>query len=399
MKKKINILLVVLISISTISCKHNDDHHDGDHDHEKHEDHGKKDEHGDHNSVTLTSAQLKAMNIEIIEVKTQVLNIGVKVTGRLELAPQDKADISPLIGGVIRSIKVIEGDYVKQGQTLATLQHPNIIELQQDYASSINDLVYLKEDYKRQQKLYDEKIGSGKEFQKVKSNYLNQVIKVKSLKIKLEMLDLDVNSISKGNIIKDIRITAPMNGIISLVQTNIGSYASPLTKLFEVVNNDKLHADFRVFENDINKVAVGQKVRFTTTGLSNREFEGEVHAISPVLEENPKALHVHADISNDKKSLIPGMYIQGEIISENFSALAVPYKSIVTEADKYFVFIVKQSNSNQTIFHKTEIIKGFESNEMIEIKFTQKIQAELQIANDGYYLLAEMGKAENEHTH
>jgi cobalt-zinc-cadmium efflux system membrane fusion protein len=65
------------------------------------------------------------------------------------------------------------------------------------------------------------------------------------------------------------------------------------------VNNDELHADFMVFEKDINNISVGQKVFFTTSCLT-QEFEAEIHNISPVFEEEPKALHVHAEIISDK---------------------------------------------------------------------------------------------------
>jgi cobalt-zinc-cadmium efflux system membrane fusion protein len=399
MRKKINILIIVIASVITYSCGH--DHHEGhegehDHGHEK----GGHDHHEeDENTVTLTSKQMATINLGLIEVKPQKLDVGIKVTGELELSPQDIADISPMMGGVVKSIKVIEGDRVAKGSILATMQHPDFIEIQQNYIGAINDLEFSEGDYSRQKKLFEEKIGSGKDFQKAKSKYQKEAVKVKALKIKLEMLGLNVKSITKGNIIKEVKIIAPIKGVVSLVETNIGSYVAPLTKMFEIVNNDKLHADFRVFEKDINKIKVGQKVLFKTTSIANKEFQGEIHAVSPVFEESPKALHIHADIINDKKDLIPGMFIQGEIIAENVFATAVPNKAVITKDGKQYVFVAAKSKDNKTTFHRNEVKVGFESNGMIEVKFTEGIKGKIIVADDGYYLLAEMGKAENEHTH
>jgi cobalt-zinc-cadmium efflux system membrane fusion protein len=70
------------------------------------------------------------------------------------------------------------------------------------------------------------------------------------------MLGLNTSEIANGKIYATINIVSPLKGTISLVEANIGSYVEPLTKLFEVVNNEQLHADFRVYEKDISKITL-----------------------------------------------------------------------------------------------------------------------------------------------
>jgi membrane fusion protein, heavy metal efflux system len=398
------------------------------------EGHGGHDEHGEEGAVSLTEQQMDAIELKIVQIEKKNLNIGVQVTGKLELAPQDKADISPIMGGVVKSISVIEGSNVSKGQTLATLEHPDFIQLQQDFINGTNTLAYLEKDFQRQKKLYEEKVGSGKEFQKISAEYNNKKSLVKGLRIKLAMLGLNTKEIANGKIYSVVTITSPMNGIVSLVETNVGAYVEPLTKLFEVVNNDKLHADFRVYEKDINKIAVGQKIFFTTTSHSE-EFEGEVFAISPAFEENPKALHAHATIGNDKKNLIPGMYIQGRIIAENTLTTVLPEHAIVTKEEKAYIFVKtkgkdhdhgheetadskehehgehaeekekdehghKEHEEGKWTFKMTEVIVGVSSGKYIEVKLLKPLPKGAEIAGNGaYYLLAEMGKGETEHSH
>jgi cobalt-zinc-cadmium efflux system membrane fusion protein len=96
----------------------------------------------------------------------------VEANGELEVPPQNEATVTAIIGANVQSIKVIEGDKIKKGQVLAYLSHPDIIDVQTEYSSNWNQLQFLTSDYERQKKLYDENVGSGKEFQRIKSEYL-----------------------------------------------------------------------------------------------------------------------------------------------------------------------------------------------------------------------------------
>ncbi|PCH76938.1 MAG: efflux transporter periplasmic adaptor subunit [Flavobacteriaceae bacterium] len=383
--------------------------------HEGHDDH-KGEEEEKVTSVTLTKQQMKAIELVLGSVEKRTMSVGIPVTGNLELAPQDRADISPFMGGIVKSIRVIEGDHVKKGQILATLQHPDFIQLQQDYITGLSSLALFKKNYERQKTLYEEKIGSGKSFQETTNAYHNKKTEIQALKMKLNMLGISANSVAKGNIYSVLTVTSPFAGTVSLVETNIGAYVAPLSKLFEVVNNDELHADFRVYEKDINKVKVGQQLFFTTSSVEGTEFEGKIHAISPVFEENPRALHIHADIQNSKKNLIPGMYIQGRIIAKSVLTNTVPNEAIVSENDKTYIFVLKEeyeeeaSNTdehehdshkdNELSFEMTEVITGEISETYTEIRLLNPLSKEAKIALSGaYYLLAEIGKGETEHSH
>ena len=374
-------------------------------------------EHADHaaeGTVSLSPAQVEAIGLKTIALEMRNMDIGVPVTGKLVLPPQHQADISPIMGGIVKDIRVIEGNKVKKGQVLATLAHPDYIQMQQDYMTSLNTLALMEKNFARQKKLYEEKVGSGKDFQKISTELSNQKSQVKALKMKLTMLGLNVSQIAEGKMYSVVNVVSPLNGTVSLVETNIGAYVAPLTKLFEVVNNAELHADFRVYERDINHISVGQKIFFTTTSLPGDEFAGEIHTISPVFEENPKALHVHADIFNGKHKLIPGMYIQGRIIADNALTIAVPDQAIVNDEDRSFIFVKTaapahaHAASNEThsdaekklTFRLLEVIPGFSSGGYIAIKPVAPLPKDAQIAASGaYYLLAEMTKGESEHSH
>jgi len=427
MKNIKTIIATLFIGILITSCgnttkgkeENHDDHPEENHTEKEGDNHEEEGEH-EEGTVSLTEQQMDAINLKLVTIENKKMNIAVKASGNLEVAPHDKADVSSIMGGIVKNIYVIEGDEVKKGKILARVEHPDIVQMQQDYINNLNSLQFLEKEYNRRKVLYEEKVGSGKEFQKVTAEYRNSKTNLKAQKMKLKMLGLNVSSIENGNLSPTINIVSPLNGKVSLVETNIGAYAAPLSKLFEIVNNDELHADVMVFEKDISKVKVGQTLNFTTSSLPEQEFSGKIHAISPIFEENPKAIHVHAEIDNKNKVLIPGMYIHGQIIADDTLTDVLPEKSIIVEDEKSYIFIKTEGeehahdedgnhekeeegdnhDESKMTFKMAEVITGISNNGFTAVKSLNKLPKNTLIVSEGaYFLLAEMRKSEAEHSH
>ena len=409
-------IIYLCILLLAISCgKKQETGHEG----HGHNEHG-HDEHAEHSTteVVLTIQQQKLIKLKTGLILRKPLATFVYANGELELPPNDKADVSSLVGGVIKKVRVIEGSKVAKGQILAHLEHPEIVQMQQDYLSHLNELIYLQKEKKRQEILYKEKVGSGKNLQKVTANYRATLANVEGLKAKLRMLGLSPSRVEQGKIYPSIYIKSPIKGVVSLVQTNIGAFVQPQNKLFEVVNNDDLHVALKVYEKDIAKVKVGQKIIFEVSN-NGKKMEGEVFAISPAFENNPRAVHIHAHIHAEKMHLLSGMYVKGKIVvGQTDSTTVLPEEAVVTDKNRTYVFVKKQVRNHGTHAHddhhhghgheeqrkstftKTEVILGQKEKGFVEIKFLKKMAKETVFAtSSAYYLLAEMTKEETEHTH
>ena len=358
--------------------------------------------HESETEVHLNSRQIESLNLKTGTVEHKNMGAKIQINGTLEVPPQSKADISPIKGGIVKKIFVIEGDRVRKGQVLATLQNPDFIDLQTSYHSNLNDLKYLELEYQRQKTLNQEKVTSDKSFQKTESEYNKLKGIVEGQKTQLQILGINTKSVAGGKVYAAINIVSPFNGFVSVVETNVGAYAQPMTKLFEVVNTNDMHADFMVYEKDINKISVGQSIEFSTLN-SNKIYQAKVHNISPVFETNPKALHIHADIESDKGSLIPGMYINGHLSVDDYNTTVVPDEAVVEEQGKYYIFIKKENdahNKEGLTFDKTEVIVGLSVDGYTEISFLSDVNPKMEIALSGaYFLLSEMTKEEAEHEH
>ncbi|NOX47753.1 MAG: efflux RND transporter periplasmic adaptor subunit [Chlorobi bacterium] len=397
-----NISLLILSSLLIVACNSGNDKPEGEHKSEVHQD----------NTVSLTLQQMKAIGLKLGKIEKQNLSTTVKSNGRTKLPPQNKANVSTLVKGAVKNIFVIEGDFVKKGQILATLEHPDIVDMQQQYLENVNNLEFLEQDYKRKKKLFEEKVGSGKDYQKVFSEYSTAKSTAIGLKEKLKMLGISIESVEKGNITSVINIVSPIQGYVRSVEVNIGSFVEPNRDMFEIVDNSQIHADLLVYEKDIPKIQIGQNVHFNISNISGRELKGTIFSVGKAYEDDIRAITVHAHIENAENKIIPGMYVNAHIMVDSVTTNVLPEAALAAEGDKYFIFIKteaeedtqKDENSpdkeERWFFEKTEIIPGIRNNGFVEIKLLTPLDEPAEIAiNAAYYLLAEMGKGETEHEH
>ncbi|WP_417601025.1 efflux RND transporter periplasmic adaptor subunit [Owenweeksia hongkongensis] len=403
MKISINykiILLALMMGLAVVSCKQAAENasEEGVHDGHAHEEHGH--EHDDEGIVRLNSEQAKVLNLEIGPVQQKVLGGGVRVSGSLKVPPQNEATVTAIFGANIQSIEVIEGDDVRKGQVLAYLSHPNITQFQSEYLDAYSQLEYLKKNYERQEKLYKEEVASGKGFEQVKADYLSTQGKVASHESQLRQLGLNPKQIQEGKFYDRIPVVAPIEGSITAVEIKTGQYVSAEKDLFEIVNTHHIHADLMVFEKDVYKVEKGQMVEFEVKTIPGKVLSAEIFSVGKIFEEDPKAVHVHADIVNKSGKLIPGMYIQGHILTDSASVQALPEAAIAEMNEEEVVFMEVDSHDGEQSYKPMRIKKGEAANGWVAIEFYEKVPADAKFVQNGaYYLVAEMQKSELEHSH
>ncbi|MGB1269956.1 MAG: efflux RND transporter periplasmic adaptor subunit [Flavobacteriaceae bacterium] len=405
--RSFNILLIVMLAFLVTACGNKENHNENDghshsedeHSHNEEPKNDVSEEHHEDEEVMLSAQQFEALKMKIDTLALRNMSGYVEANGTLEVPPQNEAAITSVIGANVVSIKVIEGDKVNKGQVVAYLSHPNIIQMQTDYLNAYSNSNFLKKNYERQQKLYSAGVGSGANFQKAEAEYEASKAMVKGMAAQLELLNISTTLVRNGTIAQQVALRSPIEGFVQKVEVKTGQFVEPQSELFEIVNTHHVHADLMVFEKDVYKVKKGQKVTFNVQSTQNDELIAEIYSVSKTFEDNPKAVHVHAEIENKKGNLIPGMYIQGKIQVDNTKTKALPESAIIKEGDKYFAFSVEKENDDWS-FKPIEVILGAKDGNWIAVQFSNEIEPTTQFAyNNAYYLIAEMKKGEAEHSH
>ncbi len=344
--------------------------------------------------VVLTGKQVAALSIKADTMPKYSFKDVVMVNGYLNVPPQNKASVTAVIGANVASINVFEGDKVAKGQVIAYLQHPNLLDVQTEYISTLNQMIFMEKEYQRQKKLFEENISSGKDYQKAQSDYFMLKGDALNLKAKLKLLQMDPEKIENGKIYEKVPVISPIEGYIEKVEIKTGQFVEPQKPMFEVINTNKVHADLMVFEKDVYKVKTGQKVFFTIESAPGRMMRATLFAVGKTFEQNPKAVHVHAEIDNKQGVLIPGMYITGRIATNHKLEDAIPDEGVVVEDGKSYIFTAEKSN-NSWIFTPVEIVAGLNEDNWTEVKLLSPLKKGTKVALSGaYYLLSEMKKDE-----
>ena len=216
-------------------------------------------------------------------------------------------------------------------------------------------------------------------------------------------LNISPAKIRNGNIVEEVAVVSPIKGFVEKVTVNIGQYVNPQDKMFMIVDNDHVHADLMVFEKDVFKLKEGQEIDVQVQSILNKTLKAKIYSIGKQFETAPKAIHVHAEIDYTDENLIPGMYVNGKIHTEETMVYALPEEAVVEENGKKYTFSseeVVENGKNIWKFTPIEIKTGISHDGWVEVKFLEEYPKSTQfISNQAYYLMAEMSKGETGHSH
>ncbi len=270
--------------------------------------HEEGEEHGE--ALELTEIQMKAMDIQLGTIELKNLSNVIKASGQLAVPPQRRADVNVLMGGVIRRIYPLEGQSVKKGQVIAIIENTQLAEIQEEYVTAKNSFSFTAAELKRQQELDEANAGTKKKLQEAQANYNSEKARLGAMEKQLRQLGINPASAESGNINTHMNVTAPISGTVGHISVNTGAFANPGNSLMEIIDNSQIHCDLIVFEKDLFRVKIGQKVRFILANQNNREITGRIYGINKSFEDEGKGIIVHAIIEDANTfGLIPGMYV------------------------------------------------------------------------------------------
>ena len=309
------------------------------------------------NTVELNEEQYKSAEIQIGRVETKNLSSIIKVNGKLDVPPQNLVSITPPMAGFLKSTEMLQGMKVNKGDVLAILQNSEYIQLQQDYLESKSQLEFLEAEYKRQQVLAKENVSSEKVLAQNKANYQSMFAKVGGLKSKLIMLGINLSQVENGNFQNTITIHAPISGYVTQVHVNIGMFVNTTDVLFKVVDTKHLHAELTVFEKDVPKIKVGQKVRFTLAN-ENIERTATVYLIGKEIDVD-RTIRIHCHLSEEDAELLPGMYLKAFVETGTITAKVLPSEAVINYEGKDYVFVEQKiTKKGMHTFKIIEVKKG-----------------------------------------
>lgn len=367
-------------------------------------------------SLTITEAQFRNAGIQLGYLNEQNMSESIKVSGYIEVPPQDVAQIATYIGGIVKSILLQEGNFVKKGQAVIILEHPDFIKLQQEYIASKSNLSYLEKEYQRQKLLSENNAGTGKVYQEIESKYNTEKGNVLALKSQLSILSISTDALDKGEITRTISLKAPIDGYVGHFNISVGGYAEPNKSLVDITNNSHLVAHLDVFEKDIVKISNGQKVFINLPNQSIPDIEGQIFWIGKSVSDDTKTISIRANITDNKHVLISGMFVNGFININNLQSKVIPEDAVIRAGEKQYVFMATdawcanpnaKNGSREALpissmgkdsvalsYKMIEVQTGSSDNGLVSITLPESESSCIMVIKGAYYLMSQLKSGE-----
>lgn len=393
MKTKLLLASAALFAMCLTGCAAKENKTDYD-EHDQHEAH----EHSE--TLTLHLNSIRESGIKISPVSKSSLSGSLTISAKIISNQDYEALVGSFIEGRVKKVLANLGDYVKKGQTLMLIEGIEIGQIKAEFIRAKAEFEYAEANLKRQELLFDQKIGSQKSLLEARADYQKALAgldaedkRIHSIGISEEEMDSDEKNNHTSGI---LAIKAPIDGVIVERNVVIGELINPERNAFKILNNASLWVDGQIYEKDLQAISGKPSVQFKTASYGNDIFTGKLMYIGEVVESESRTIKVRAVINNHKGKLKPEMYGEMMIpVNKNITGIVVESESVVRENNSDYVFVAV----NDTSFEKREVETGFTSGGKIEI--VDGLKEDERIVSKGtFFLRGELHKDELEgHEH
>lgn len=327
------------------------------------------------NEIIITKEQFHNDEMVIGELINWNFKEVVVCNGKISAPVDGIAIISTQVPGIVDGIYSPIGTYVKRGSVICSLTGNELIKIQQDFLVSSVNLERLKQDYERGKIMRKENVGSEKDFLLRKSKYYTMLANYQAQKLQLELLNLDIDKIKKGDLYSSFPLKAPISGYITKQNIMVGQYIEPQKELIEIIDISSLQLQLGVFEKDIVSISIGQDVEFKMLGDKKTTHKAKISTIGKTIDNNSKMVNCIAKIEiDDHISYTYGSFIEAIIITSSNANMAVPTEAIIKSGDNNFVLVVDNEDEEKYSMQKTPVVVGKTSDNFTEIISDQTIK-------------------------
>ncbi|HSR11935.1 MAG TPA: efflux RND transporter periplasmic adaptor subunit, partial [Thermodesulfobacteriota bacterium] len=323
--------------------------------------------------------------VEVARVAAADVVDGIDVVG--SLAPKFGADVSSEYTGIVTEVLVTEWVNVKKGDILARLDTREIeVNLQKVKAEAEVSKANLlqaevaenraERENERSMKLKEEGLITQQNLDDARTEREAARARKEAARAQLKVAQENVQQV-ETRLSKSI-IRAPMDGVVSLRNVNVGDFVGELggKAMFRVVDNRRLDLTVTVPSLEMASVHVGQPLTFSTDALPGKTFRGKVMFINPTVNEADRSVKVVAEVDNASQELKGGLFVKGRILTGSRSGvLRIPRTALLTwdvASRKAEVFVVSADTAERRSIQtggisgdQVEVTSGLSSGQMV----------------------------------
>ena len=258
--------------------------------------------------------------------------------------------ITPEMGGILNKVHVSKGQRVKKGQLLASIDDGG---MSQSLAQMQVQMVLAKTTFERQERLWNQNIGSEIQYLQAKTAYDGQVKAVNAMQ----------QQVAKAS------IKAPFSGTIDDIITEKGNVVAPgQTPILRIVSLENMYLKADVPETYITSIVEGKQVEVSFAVLGET-FLATISQTGSFINPNNRTFKAEINIANKKKNIKPNLTARLKINDyTNNDAIVIP-QSIISEnaQGEQYIYVLKQINKDKAVASRVIIETGKKQANSIEV--------------------------------
>jgi membrane fusion protein, multidrug efflux system len=308
-----------------------------------------------------TPPEVPTIVAETAPVTRQTVLEELLVHGTIAALPNADVKVSAMVPGRVVTVAVAEGDAVREGQVVATLDAAPLEDGRRQAAAGVEQaeatLQNAQANVQRTQQLLDKGIAAGKELEDARKDLAAAQA---ALEQALAALDLAARQVTRA------QVRSPITGRVVQRMVNSGEQVdgTAAQPIVEIANIDQVELAANVPSSAMARVAPGQQVRVSSDAYRDRTFTGSVVNVSPAVDPNTSAALVRVRLANPDLALKVGMFADGRIqLSAHTGALVVPPPALVRTQDGAAAVYVVSGDTAE----RTDVTVGLETPTAVEI--------------------------------
>jgi Cu(I)/Ag(I) efflux system membrane fusion protein len=319
-------------------------------------------------AVTLSPAQRALANVKTVPVAMTTSTTEVVANGRVTFDERRVAQVTSYTAGRIEQLYVnFTGDSVVRGRAVATIYSPDLYATQQEYLLALANRQRMR--------------NAGFAQARTAADDL-----VDSTRRRLQLFGMSTAQIDRlasgGKPFFTTTIISSVSGIVTQKLVVPQQYVAQGQALFQVTDLSTVWVEADVYEQDLSKIAIGQRVSVTAASLPGVTLPGTVAFVQPIVTGEGRTTRVRVELPNRNLQLKPDMYVSVRLFGgTGRTALTVPPTAILDRGQQQFVWVEVSPGS----FKPRQVTVGARTPERVEI--LSGLTAGETVAVEGGFLL------------
>lgn len=266
--------------------------------------------------------------VTVVPVKNEVFKHFLEIQG---VAKANKnIEISPELGGTVTAILVREGQKVQSGQLLIQLDDSSI----KNSMNELNTQLSLaKTTFERQERLWNQKIGSEMQYLQAKSQK--------------ESLENNLSSLRTQA--RKMRITAPFNGIVDEIFPRLGELTNPQMPAVRLLNLDNVYVEAEVTETFLPIIKEGTETEVHFASI-NKDINSKISQVGNFINPANRSFKIRINIDNKDQSIKPNLLADIKIVDFEKKGIIIPTSLVQQDQNgKDYVFTIVTENNTQKV--------------------------------------------------